>query len=40
MVSRIDRRLNMAGTDGGFLALLLAMGVLLYVSWMRTEWSQ
>jgi hypothetical protein len=31
---------DMAGTDGGFLALLLAMGVLLYVSWMRTEWRQ
>ena len=30
----------MAGTDGGLLALLRAMAVLLYVSWMRTEWHQ
>src|SRR6266436_1765381 len=30
IVSRIHRRLHMAGTDGGFLALLLAMGVVLY----------
>jgi hypothetical protein len=30
----------MAGTDAGFLALLLAMGVILYVSWMRVEWHQ
>lgn len=27
----------MAGTDGGFLVLLLAMAVILYVSWMRVE---
>jgi hypothetical protein len=30
----------MAGTDGGFLVLLLAMGVILFVSWMRIEWHQ
>jgi hypothetical protein len=30
----------MSGTDEGFLTLLLAMGVLLYVNWMRTEWHQ
>jgi len=30
----------MAGTDEGFLALLLAMAAVLCVSWMRTEWHQ
>jgi hypothetical protein len=28
----------MAGTDGGFLVLLLSMAVILYVSWLRVEW--
>ena len=28
----------MTGTDEGFLVLLLAMAVILYVNWVRMEW--
>jgi hypothetical protein len=28
----------MAGTDRGFLVLLLTLAVIWYVSWLRVEW--
>src|SRR5215472_8491327 len=34
------RKADMTGTDEGFLVLLLAMAVILYVNWLRIEWRQ